>query len=345
MSIDKDHITIYDIARKAGVSIATVSRVITGKSCVKDETRIKVENIIKKYGYEPNLIARALHDKLTNTIGLLVQSLTNPFFIEICNEAEIYARNMDYTMMIGITTNKFEMESKLLNLFEKRQVDGFIFLGGRINEVNPDEYLIEEIKKFSERLPIVFVNGKINYKNCYIVKTDEAKAFKKLIDYTISCGHKFIGLITGQRGLWPTEEKIEIFFNALKENNMEINNDWIISGEYIVESGSESMKKILKTNKRPTAVLCTNDVLAIGAMNEANKQGLNVPNDISVLGFDDIFISKYFIPGLTTIRQDYVNLARIAVDKIINHINGNFVERVTIIDADLVIRESCRKIL
>jgi DNA-binding LacI/PurR family transcriptional regulator len=342
MSLLKDHITIYDIARRAGVSIATVSRVLTGKLNVKDETRDKVRKVIEECNYEPNLIARALCNRVSNTIGMLVEELSNPFFVTICNEAEVFCTSVGYTLLFGIINSWQENETKLLHLIEKRQVDGFIFLGGKANQIKPKRSFLEEIKSVSQRLPLVFINSRIEYDNCYIVRTDERMAFAKIIDYVLSRNHKRIGLITGERGFFITEEKIDVFKEKLCVQNLEIRDDWIISGQYLVESGAASMEKLLALKERPTVVMCTNDTLAIGAIKQVFKSGLTVPGDISVTGFDDIFISKHYIPGITTVKQDYSQLAELGIKKILAHVSAEHCPRETVLDAELIVRDSCR---
>jgi DNA-binding LacI/PurR family transcriptional regulator len=342
MSLLKDHITIYDIARRAGVSIATVSRVLTGKANVKQETRQKVQQVINECNYEPNLIARALCNRISNTIGMLVEELSNPFFVTICNEAEVYCTNIGYTLLFGIINSWLGNETELLHIIEKRQVDGFIFLGGKANQVKPKKSFLDEIGLVSERLPIVFINSRIDFENCYSVRTDEKQAFAKIIKHVISCKHKRIGLITGERGFVITEEKIEVFKEMLKQNKLAVNEEWIVSGQYLVDSGASSMRQLLSLKERPTAVMCTNDTLAVGAIKQAFRSGLSVPDDVSVTGFDDIFISKHFNPSITTVKQDYHQLAELAVKKILSHVSGEHCPKETILDAELMIRDSCR---
>ncbi len=344
MSLLKDHITIYDIARRAGVSIATVSRVLTGKLNVREDTREKVQRVIDECNYEPNLIARALCNRVSNTIGMLVEELSNPFFVTICNEAELFCTSVGYTLLFGIINSWQENETELLHLIEKRQVDGFIFLGGKANQKNPKSSFLKEIRSLSERVPVVFINSKIDINNCYIVRTDERKAFAKIIDYVLSCNHKKIGLITGDRGFLITEEKIEVFKEKLAAHNLEIRDEWIVCGRYLVDSGASSMEQILRLKDRPSAVMCMNDTLALGAIKQVFKAGFSVPGDISVTGFDDIFISKHYVPGITTVKQDYAGLAELAVKKILAHVSAEHCPRETVLEAEPVIRDSCRKL-
>ena len=340
MSLFKDHITIYDIARRAGVSVATVSRVLNHHAYVSIATRQKVEKVIAEQHYEPNEIARILHNRYSNTIGLLVQSLNNQFFVRICNEAEETCEKIGYTLLIGITNDNSQKESKLLNTFLKKQVDGFILLGGRANEYHPSAELINEMDFVSDKVPIVFINGGVEFHNCFSVKTDEAGAFDKIIQYLISCGHRKIALITGQQKLWTTDEKIRIYKKYLQKQILDFHDEWIVSGEYTIESGEQCMNRILSLNKLPTAVACTNDILAIGAMRAALYKGYNIPQDFSITGFDDIFMAAEFVPTLTTIRQNYSLLASIAVQTITDYIAGKEVAREITLDAELVVRES-----
>jgi LacI family transcriptional regulator len=340
MSLYKDHITIYDIARRAGVSAATVSRVLNNRANVSIATRQKVEKVIAEQRYEPNEIARTLHNRYSNTIGLLVQSLNNQFFVRICNEAEEACEKIGYTLLIGITNNNFQKESKLLHTFLKKQVDGFILLGGRANEYHPSSELIDEIEFVSDQVPIVFINGGVGFHNCFSVKTDEAGAFAKIIRYLLSCGHRKIALITGQQHLWTTDEKIRIYKKNLKKQRLKFRDEWIVSGEYTIASGEQCMNRILSLKEQPTAVACTNDILAIGAMRAALYKGFNIPRDISITGFDDIVLAAEFVPTLTTMRQNYSRLAVQAVQTVVDYIAGKEMAREVTIDAELVVRES-----
>jgi LacI family transcriptional regulator len=341
MSLHKDHITIYDIARRAGVSAATVSRVLNNRLNVNINTRERIEKIIAEQHFEPNEIARMLHNRLSCTIGMLVQSLDNPFFVKICNEAEEYCNKIGYTLLIGITSNDFRKESKLLNTFLKKQVDGFILLGGRANEFHPSQEMVSEMNFISEEVPIVFINGGVGFTNCYFIKTDEAKAFEIIMKYLFSCGHNKIALITGQRDLWTTAEKIRIYLENMKKRKYDVRNEWIVSGEYTGDSGEQCMKEILSLRELPTAVACTNDTLAIGAMRAILNEGYRIPQDFSITGFDDIFMAAEFVPALTTMRQDYRLLAASAVQNIVDYVAGKDVKQEKIVEAELIIRDSC----
>jgi len=273
---------------------------------------------------------------------MLVEELSNPFFVTICNEAEVYCTSVGYTLLFGIINSWLGNETELLHIIEKRQVDGFIFLGGKANQIKPKKAFLDEISSVAKRLPIVFINSTIDFNNCYIVRTDEKQAFAKIVRYVLSCNHKKLGLITGERGFLITEEKIAVFKETLAQNNLAVNEEWIISGQYLVESGASSMKQILSLKDRPTAVMCTNDTLALGAIKQVFFSGLTVPDDVSVTGFDDIFISKHFIPGITTVKQDYSQLAELAVKKILSHVSGEHCPKETTLDAELIIRDSCK---
>lgn len=345
MSHRKDYLTIYDIARYANVSASTVSRVLNGKKNVNIKTRLKVQKIIDQYNFKPNAIARALYGRESKTIGVLVQALKNPFYVKICHELEVYAREQGYIILLGVTNFEDELEKIMMYEFEKRQVDGLIFIGGRVNSSILPEAIKNEIIQVANRLPVAFINGNNCLRNCHCVLTDEYEAFCRLTRYVIDCNHKVISLVTGHAGVKTTELKIKAFKDTMEANNLDVDESMIISGMYTIESGRESAGKILGFSKKPTAILCANDVLAAGVITRLQQEGYHVPLDFSVAGFDDTDIAGNMQPGITTMGQNYKELSARALDMVIHSIKtGSREAKINLLDAELIIRQSCRSL-
>lgn len=339
-----NNVTVYDIAKEAGVSSATVSRVINNSESVTESTRAKVLEVIEKYNYKPNAIARSLYKKESETIGVIVIDITNVFFSKLFLELEKAALKLGYNLFLCNSMGDNNLESNYLKSLAEKQVDGIIFLGGRINEQNPKNEYVKEMQSIAKRLPLVTVNGDMAGVDSYVVKTDEYSAFEKLIKYLNNLGHKEIAFLGGKKNIVPTDLKIKALKDKSEELNLKIKEDWIINGEYTIEDGMRLMEKLLQTEKLPTAVMCINDAVAIGVLKAAKKYGFDIPKDLSIVGFDGIYLSEIFEPPLTTIRHNYEEIAQLAVNIIEDVKNGEKPVRESIVDTDLIIRESCNKI-
>lgn len=347
MSFHKDAITIYDVARRASVSPATVSRVLNNHGNVKKDTSEKVLKAIEETGFRPNQIARTLNMRKSKTIGLVAESLYPPYFANLSHQLDKVCSANDYALIVGLTGSDYskpEREIRALRDFVKRQVDGFIIAGGRSNKVEiPSDYKTE-IYKIQRQVPLVFVNCGFSFDDCSHVYTDEGKAFKKVLEHLLQLGHKRIAMITGQRGKWATDSKINAYYEIMQKHSLPIENKLIIEGVYTSDSGMESTKKLLSKENAPTAIACTNDVLAIGALNSALRMGLSVPGDISITGFDNVDLSKYTMPSITSYSQNYVSLAENTFDLLINRLDdGNSFNDIEV-DGQLIIRESTSSI-
>lgn len=339
----KENITIYDIAKEANVSPSTVSRVLTGSARVSPQTSKRVINIIEKYNFRPNSLARSLLYKKSKTIGFILPDINHPFFSTLVFKSEAYALELGYTSFLCNSMNDIELESKYLQNLIDKQVDGIIFLGGRINKPKISSYYINEMKQVVNRIPTVFINGEMPGVDAHIVRTDEDQGVKKLVQLLINHGHKKIGFIGGLPGISSTNLKKKSFLEALHDLDIEVNEDWIIEGDFNIKSGEENLIELLKLNEQPTALICVNDFVAIGVIKKLNQLGFNVPKDFSVVGFDDIYLARHFPPGLTTVSQNYEMLGKTAVRILIDLINGKKAPKETIVPTNLVVRNSIKK--
>lgn len=341
----KENITIYDIAREANVSPATVSRVLTGNAKVRPQTMEKIIPLIEKYNFRPNSLARSLLYKQSKTIGFILPDINHPFFSTLVLKSEAHALELGYTSFLCNTMDRPENESKYLQSLVDQQVDGIIYLGGKINDTDTDKKYAEEMKKVMDRVPVVFVNGQMAGVDAHIVRTDEESGIDNLVELLVNLNHKKIGFLGGIEGITSTDVKKNAFIRTMERKGLEVNNQWILGSGFYIESGEEVALQLLTLNERPTAVLCVNDFVAIGVIKALTKFGLKVPDDISVVGFDDIYLAKYFPPGITTVSQNYEQLGKTAVNILADLIQEKQVKKETVVSTSLVLRDSCKALL
>jgi LacI family transcriptional regulator/LacI family purine nucleotide synthesis repressor/LacI family repressor for deo operon, udp, cdd, tsx, nupC, and nupG len=338
----KENKTIYDIAKEANVSPATVSRVLTGNAKVRPQTMRKIVEVIEKYNFRPNSLARSLLYKQSKMIGFILPDINHPFFSTLVQKSEAHALELGYTSFLCNTMNSSENESKYLESLIEKQVDGIIYLGGRINDTDTDEEYAEEMKNVMKRIPVVFVNGQMAGVDAHIVRTDEESGLIKLVELLINLNHKKIGFVGGQKGISSTEVKKNTFIKTIKSKGLEVKEEWILDGGFNIESGEEVAAQLLYLRERPTAVVCVNDLVAIGVIKVLTKFGLQVPENISVVGFDDVYLAKYYPPGITTVSQNYDLLGKTAINVLVDLINEKEAEKETIVPTSLVLRDSCK---
>jgi DNA-binding LacI/PurR family transcriptional regulator len=338
----KENITIYDIAKEANVSPATVSRVLTGNAKVRPQTMRKIVDVIEKYNFRPNSLARSLLHKQSKTIGFILPDINHPFFSTLVQKCEAHALELGYTTFLCNTMNNSANESKYLQSLVEKQVDGIIYLGGRINDTDTDQEYAEEMKKVMERIPVVFVNGQMAGVDAHMVRTDEESGIEKLVELLVNLKHKKIGFLGGLEGISSTDVKKNTFVKAMKSKGLGVNKDWIFGTGFNIESGEEVAAQLLYLRERPTAVICANDLVAIGVIKVLTKFGLKVPDDVSIVGFDDIYLAQHFPPGITTVSQNYDQLGQTAINVLVDLINENEAEKETVVPTSLVLRDSCK---
>ncbi|MDX8045312.1 LacI family DNA-binding transcriptional regulator [Gracilibacillus sp. S3-1-1] len=340
----KKSITIYDIANESNVSPSTVSRVLTGNERVKPETKRKVLEVIEKYNFRPNSLARSLLYKQSKMIGIILPDINHPFFSMLVQKMEAKALELGYTTFLCNSMNDPENESTYLQTLLDKQVDGILFLGGRINEVDSNEIYVAEMNNTMEQVPVVFVNGRMDNVNAHIVKTDESAGMYEIIDLLWNFKHRKIAFLGGLKGVSSRKIKLEAFHDAMTRHSLEINDDWILDGDFDIESGEELAKQLLYMKDCPTAIVCVNDFVAIGVIRTLQQFDIRIPDDISVIGFDDIYLAKYFPPGITSVTQNYNQLGAKAVETLVELINGKRPEKEWTIPTKLVVRGSSKMV-
>ncbi|WP_213518995.1 LacI family DNA-binding transcriptional regulator [Paenibacillus montaniterrae] len=336
--------TIYDIAKLANVSVATVSRVINSTAPVKDSTRKKIEALIQQYQFQPNAMARSLLKKETGIIGIIVPDLTNPFYTEVLAGAEQEALTTGHTFLLTNSVGDYQKESQYLSIMREKRVDGMIFLGGRINLKIGDEELDQELIQHASTIPTVLVNGTVKGNALTRVATDEYTGTCMAVQHLIECGHKQIGFLGGEMHMSTTSTKLRAFKKTMREAGLEVREEWILTDSFSIYSGRKQMEKLLQLADKPTAVMCVNDFVAIGAIKTAVDHELTIPDDMSIIGFDDIPLSHHFIPEITTVSQEANELGRTAIQVLQKLMNQEKVKKHTVIEPKLIVRKSSARL-
>ncbi|AFK87263.1 MULTISPECIES: LacI family DNA-binding transcriptional regulator [Thermoanaerobacterium] len=335
-----------EIAKIAGVSRSTVSRVINNYPNVPLETREKVLKVIKEYNYVPHASARMLRGKMSNTIGLVIVDLNrkidihkvydNVYFGPFTTAVIDFANERGYNVLV-ITVYKSKDFKKVKEVFYNKTISGAIFIGVKNND--PDiKYLIDA------GLKVVIIDQEIkdDFNNCIIVNADNFNGAYEATKHLIKLGHKKIAHISGDMDKLSGIERFEGYKKALKETKLTYNNSLVVKGNFIEEGGYEAIIKLFKKS-RPTAIFISNDQMAIGAMKALNDLGYSIPDDISIIGFDDIAISRYLKPSLTTMKVSLLQMAEIAVNNLIKSIEDEIIITAKfIVPVELIERESCK---
>lgn len=322
--------------------MATVSRVLNDTAPVRASTREKIIAIIEKYKFQPNALARSLVNKKTGMIGVLFPDSSNMFFPEVFGGAERAAQKLGYTLFLCNTFSDYSRESEYLNLLCERQVDGLILMGGRINDRHCPDSLVQEVVDIQRKIPIVMINGTLPGHPCHRIKTDEYLGTKLIVQHLIDRGHRQIGFLGGSAATTTTMEKLHAYRRTLEANHLSFRKEWVRMGSFSMSCGRQLMETFLAMTNRPTAILCINDYVAIGAMKTALSHGIRIPEDIAIAGFDDTQLSSAMNPELTTVSQHSEQLGMQAMLILSKLILKEKVKKLTVLAPNLIIRQSTR---
>lgn len=296
--------TSRDVAREAGVSQSTVSRVLSNHPSVKPETRKRVLEILRETGYVPNGLARALITRRTDTIGVVIEDITNPFYPQVIEmlSAELVAAGK--RMMLW--NSRAAGESAAIDAIRQGYVDGLIF-----TTATPlSAVLLEAVR---QGFPIVLANRYVEGVACDWVSTDNVKGGQLVADYFAGCGHDRVAFISGPEYASTAVERERGFVGRLRELGMNLQPDFLERGSFSYGRSREAMLRLLALPKRPSAVFCANDLTAFGALDAAQAAEVRVPEDLWVVGFDDVSMAAWESYSLTTVRQPMAGMVREAV--------------------------------
>lgn len=335
--------TIYEIAKKAGVSPTTVSKVINNYPDVSEKTRSKIKKILNDENFYPNSQAQTLITKKTWTLGIVYYEnlgfgLNHPFFAGVIESFKRQADKYGYSLLFGSINNRLR-NNTFLEYFKHKNVDGIAVICTADND--------EEISEMIESdFPIVLVDKHSN--KTAAVGSNHFEGSRIAVNYLYELGHTRIAHIPGSddENNWPSAERKLGYRKAMEELGLKINKRYIAScGNYDVKGGYNSMKELLSLKIRPTAVFVASDKMAIGAIDAIKDAGLKVPEDISIIGFDDIELAQYVTPKLTTVKQDGELIGKTAIDLLVKEIDSKTkINENVIVPVELIERESCKRI-
>ncbi|WP_418223048.1 LacI family DNA-binding transcriptional regulator [Clostridium isatidis] len=329
--------SIKDVAKEAGVSIATVSRVLNDIDVVNEDTKKKVLDAINKLGYRPNIVARSLKTQRTKTIGILVPDISSGFYPEIVRGAEDVSNIYDYNVILCNSDFDDEKEKEYLRVLREKMVDGVIYMSSSlqseildlINELNIKTVLVETKDK-EERLPSVTI--------------DNIKASEEITNYLINKGRRKIAFVGAKKeSLNAWVDRFIGYEKALKDNGLELDEDLIFTKGLKVKSGYDAVEHFENSKKPYDAVVCASDELAVGVINALRERGKKVPEEVSVVGFNNNEIAELFYPKITTIKQPSYDMGSVAMRMLIKLLNKKGLEQSQfVLDYELIERESAK---
>jgi LacI family transcriptional regulator len=333
--------SIQAVARVAGVSIATASRVINNSPYpVRESTRQRVLQAVEELNYSPSSLARALVTQRTNIIGIIVHDILDPYFAEIVRGVEDVARDHGYLTIVCNSDRHIETEVNYLRMLRDYQADGVIFAGGGLNGQGVDELerIVSQLQATTRGTHIVSLAPQ-RFPTT-MVTIDNARASRDMTGYLVELGHHSIGLISGPEHLLTSALRLEGYRQALSDANLTISDHNIVPGNFDLDSGRAAAEHFLDLDEPPTAIFATNDEMAIGCLAVLRKQGVAVPADISVVGFDDLKLLQSVDPPLTTIHVPLYELGATAMRQLLRAFAGETIEPAVTLNHRIVVRES-----
>jgi LacI family transcriptional regulator len=327
--------TIYTVAEKAGVSIATVSRVLNGTARVSEKTRAKVRRAMDELGYQPNAAARGLAANITGTIALVFPKLSGPFFSELIRGAEIEASDSGYHLLIyGASGDVLGADNQTLGLLTTK-ADGLILASSGVSRCYIRDLLRRE-------LPVVVLGEEPLNVQVDSIQPDNFGGAEKIVAHLIEHGYRRIAMIRGPETSTHASDRELGYREALCTHGLTYLTELVIAGVFSENSGYTIMQHLIRQDPTPDAVFAASDQIAIGAMAAIHEKGLHIPGDIALVGFDDIEAARYTYPPLTTVHQDMLGQGQLAVRVLLDRINGvESTAKTRILPAELAIRQSC----
>lgn len=329
--------TMKEVAKEAGVSLGTVSNVLNNVPTVTEVNRIKVSNAIKKLKYRPNAAARILKTNVSKSLGLVIPDITNPFYPELARGVEDAAKEYGYSVFLCNNDRNSGKEKEYIDALLEKSVDGMILVKPNLKA--------DELKEIQQICSVVLVDADDTTGfQCDLINVDDYNGAISALDLLYRYGHTRIAFISGQLESRSSVCRQEAYFKYMKEHNIKIDKSLIIKGEYDWKSGYDCAMKLISKSNPPTAIFAANDLMAIGAMKAVKELKLNVPEDVSVIGYDDIDMASLCTPQLTTVRQPKYEAGTASVKTLLEKLKSSASEKkkntVTVLKTEIVIRES-----
>ncbi len=335
--------TIYDIAKRAGVSVTTVSKVLNQYPDVSEKTRSRVLEITKELGYHPNAVARGLATKRSMTIGVFVEDnvnsgLRHPFFHEVLAQFKDVIGSEGYDLIIFANSLFRESSSDYVAHARNRNVDGIMLFG--LPRSDPGLVPLSQ-----SQIPCICIDLDLTGPRVTYITSDNVGGATRAVEYLLAEGHRKIAFIGDPFSAKPGHDRMIGYQETLFKHRVPYRSDWVVSGDYSEVDGYRAAKRLLALDDRPTAMFCISDMMALGAMRAIREEGYRVPEDISIVGFDDINLASYATPPLTTVRQNTVELGNLAAQELMNLIfMPERAPSVTTIETELMVRQTVRSL-
>jgi DNA-binding LacI/PurR family transcriptional regulator len=324
--------SIKDIARAANVSHSTVSRALRNSPLINPETCQRIQRIARDAGYRASAVARGLVTRRTEAIGVVVTSIADPFVSEVVSGIEAAANAGGYSVLLAESNADPEREQNVVQSFAERRVDGIVVTSSRVGAL-----YVPLLSRMM--VPIVLVNNQHPGEFVYSVSIDNVGGSRAAVDHLIALGHTRIAYIGDQFGYQSDTERFSGYRDALTEAGLPVVPAFAVRGDGKPGGGEAAMRTLLAVQP-PTAVFCYNDMSALGALHAIRRHGFRVPEDISLVGFDDLFISSYMQPPLTSVRQPMRRMGLLAMESLLKLMSGQDSPSTTTVAAELVVRES-----
>ena len=327
--------TMKDVAQAAAVSVTTVSHVVNETRYVSEELRERVLQAMDKLNYHPNTLARSLRQGISHTIGLIVPDNANPFFAEIARVIETRGFENGYSCILCNSDSQLEKELTYVSMLVAKQVDGIVFIGASSHS--------EQIALLTEQaVPVVVADRQLLDSDVDLVLVDNYRGGHLATEHLISQGHRRIGCVTGPSDTTPSADRVHGYMDALAAAGLPVDNTLIVKGDFRYSTGATGASQLLDLTEPPTAIFACNDAMAIACMAVVRERGLAIPDDISIIGFDDVPQAAFTSPPLTTVAQPIEEIGKVATDLLIERMSGSTrPNQRVILDVSLVIRGSC----
>ncbi len=326
---------IYDMAREAGVSIATISRVINGKDTVSPKTRSRVEAVLKKYNYAPSEIARGLVVNSIRTVGVMTADIRDVYYAHVSYRVEQELSKLGYNVILCNTGEDTKEKIKYMQTILQKKVDGIILVGSVFRDAGLDSYIAEA----AERVPVVMINGHADSRNVYSVICDDAFGTASVVDYMVGAGRKALVYLR-DRHSYSSDLKARGFKAGMKKNGLPFGKYSLIDVKKGLEGGYEGIDRLMEKKCVFDAVICGDDLTAIGAIKALKRQGIKVPEQVAVTGFDNSVLARCSDPSLTSVDSMMEEMGRHAVDIFSRIMEGSKVRNSLVIKPEIIVRDS-----
>ncbi len=329
-------ITIKDIAKELNVSYSAVSRALNAKPGVSEKTRKRILATADKMGYQPNYLARGLVNKVSNTLGVIIPDILNPFFAEITKGIMETANNFGYDILLCVTGWEGKKEKEYIKTLQEKRVDGIILKSSK----DKKNERFEDIK-----VPYILLESWPTNSKCSYIEVDNEKGGYMAATHLLDCGYENIAFIGGKKESYSNRQRLEGFQRAFKERHKNSDNFSVFFGNFGMSSGYELARKLFNSRDKVDAIFAGNDIIALGVLQCANELGIKIPDELGVIGFDNISYARLPQIQLTTIHQPKYALGKIVLETLIDEIRAKeqrIIKRITL-EPDLIVRKTTNK--